>query len=294
MISIFTTLKPMTAEFAVIQERSILNWKEKFIGSQIVVYGNEKGVDKLAKKYSLTLIKKIRRNKQGTPIVSDMFSLIRAFAKYKLLMYTNADIIFLGNPRETLQNISLKKFLISGARWDFDIPSKNAQDFSELVKIKHKLKIDNIHSTIGADYFVFPKSVSFNIPSFAVGRTVWDNWLLYQAKLNKIPLVDGTFLFKAVHQNHGFLHPGGEEYIWKGKEHQVNLALAKEQKKVIDFRASDWLLTPEGLRKPPISISRVWKKLQILPAINPQKYNWLNPVIRAIEASLNLSGKIIN
>jgi hypothetical protein len=57
------------------------------------------------------------------------------------------------------------------------------------------------YSMNGSDYFVFPAGLLGDIPPFAIGRTAWDNWLMYRTRQRRAALVDATIV-TAVHQTH--------------------------------------------------------------------------------------------
>ena len=144
------------------------------------------------------------------PLISDMVKIGTKISSNNLLMLINADIIL---PIDFLKKISIftktnKKFLTVGHRWDMDVCDyidffnpKNAMKFWNEVELKSKK-----HSCSGMDYFLFRKGTIKNIPDFAIGRFGWDNWILWYARRNLIPLVDATEEIKVVHQNHIYVN----------------------------------------------------------------------------------------
>ena len=132
------------------------------------------------------------------------------------------------------------------------------------------------------------------MPSFAVGRGVWDNWLIYKAKYLKIPVIDATQSIVAIHQKHDYSHAGGYRSIWCGEERRKNLKLAKEKKKPFNLVNSDWILTPKGLIRPHFSIFRLWRNLQVYPVINPHVGFILWPPILVVEFMIKIYQKIKN
>ena len=131
-------------------------------------------------------------------------------ANNNLLMLINADIIL---PIDFLKRISVlkktkRKFLTIGHRWDMDVHGyidffnpKNSTKFWNKVELESKK-----HSCSGIDYFLFKKGTIKNIPDFAIGRFGWDNWILWYARRNLIPLIDATEEIKVVHQNHTYVN----------------------------------------------------------------------------------------
>ena len=76
------------------------------------------------------------------------------------------------------------------------------------------------------DYFVFPRDLYRGLPPFTLGRAGFDNWLLWRARSNGVPVVDASEVVLAVHQRHDYAHhPAGQKGVWEGAEAQENQAL---------------------------------------------------------------------
>ena len=89
----------------------------------------------------------------------------------------------------------------------------------------------SLYDGFNLDYFIFPRPLFENIPSFAVGRPAWDNWMVYEARRRQIPVIDATDAILAVHQNHDYSHTsegraGGKAAVWRGVEAQRNRDLS--------------------------------------------------------------------
>ena len=56
------------------------------------------------------------------------------------------------------------------------------------------------------DYFAFPRGMMVDVPPFVIGRPGYDNWLLWQTRQRRIPLVDASDEAPVVHQNHDYSH----------------------------------------------------------------------------------------
>ena len=59
-----------------------------------------------------------------------------------------------------------------------------------------------LHPPAGSDYFAYPRDVDWQMPPFAVGRIVWDNWTLRRARQLSLQVIDATRVVPAIHQNH--------------------------------------------------------------------------------------------
>jgi glycosyltransferase involved in cell wall biosynthesis len=76
------------------------------------------------------------------------------------------------------------------------------------------------------DYFVFSKGLYRQVPPFAVGRTSFDNWLIWEARAQGSVVIDASAAVTAIHQNHGYgHHPQGQAGVFDGPEAKFNRAL---------------------------------------------------------------------
>jgi len=64
------------------------------------------------------------------------------------------------------------------------------------------------------------------VPDFGIGRLWFDQWLVKEARLNHVPVVDVSPSAAVLHQNHDYNHvSGGEERVWRGEEAAHNFRL---------------------------------------------------------------------
>jgi hypothetical protein len=131
------------------------------------------------------------------------------------------------------------------------------------------------------------------MPPFAIGRTVWDSWLIYKAKFLKIPVIDSTRAITIVHQNHDYSHGGGYKEIFHGQEHEENLLLASEKRRPYNLLNSDLIITKSGLSRPDFSIFCLWRKFQVFPVTNPKTGFWAWPIVLLIEFFIKVYRKFL-
>ena len=205
----------------------------------------------------------------------------------------NSDIILLDNFTEAIPKINLKSYMIIGQRWELEVNRKiNFNKNWQKWLTKELQKRGKIKSNKAVDYFIFPKELNLNIPPFVIGRFVWDNWFLYQAKKLKIPLIDATGVICAIHQNHDYSHAGGFETIWFGEEHQRNLELTPDKRRSFNIANVDWVLTPKGLSRPKQNLYRHWVAIRVYPVLHPGIGFVILPIILAIQFFLDRFKKL--
>jgi hypothetical protein len=213
----------------VIQMNAIQSWCHLGAEVEVFLVGDEPGMQQVADDYQLPVLKDIRRNDSGTPLVSSIFQLARIASESPYLAYVNGDILLLPDILEATYQIAAKlstPFLLIGQRWDLEV--KEAIDFSPGWEIRLKDQVKRhgrLHPPAGSDYFVYPHDVFTEMPDFAIGRAGWDNWMIYHARLQGWPVIDGTPSVRIIHQNHDYHHlPGGlPHYDLDESQHNMDL-----------------------------------------------------------------------
>ncbi len=276
MITIFSIPKAFEGHFNIIQRNAIQSWLALEPKCEIILFGNEDGVAETANEFHLRHISKIKRNEFGTPLLNGVFKEAQVIANYEKVAYVNADIILLDDFIKTANKVTFPSFLMIGQRWDvdFDKPVNFNDAEWEQVMRSYVTLHGKLHGPSGVDYFIFPVGTYETIPPFAIGRPVWDNWLLYYTRLRNIPLIDATESVMVVHQNHPYAHPKGAEGLWNSPEAKENLRLAGGHSHVFTAEDVDWILSPKGLERKKIRIQYVSRYFETLAILNPGLGSW--------------------
>lgn len=230
MITIFSVPKAFTGHNAIIQDNALESWARLGAGTEVYLIGDDLGTKEAAERHGLKYLGPIERTSNGTPIVKNAFEKAEAAAKHDLLCFVNADIILMNDFLEAIQRVSQQytDFLLVSRRWDLEI--REALDFGPNWQSSLKTKARQtgiVHQFHGADFFAYRSGMFANMPPFAIGRTIWDNWLMYAARSKGAALVDATPDVMAVHQSHDYAHVlGGKQGAWKGKEAQDNFRMS--------------------------------------------------------------------
>jgi len=278
MITIFTCPKAFTGEFRRIQRNAIGSWKRVAGVGEIILFGDDQGVSDAAEELGVCCVPDILRNEYGTPLANDIFAKAQVLAKSDLLCYINADVLLASDLLP--QKNPFERFLMVGRRWDLDVDweidfehSSWREELKEGAMLEGKL-----HSPDGIDYFLFSRGLYGEIPPFALGRTAWDNWLIYDARLRKIPVIDATGEITAVHQNHGyrrgFLNAKGH---WKGPEAGKNLSLGGGLEYCFSILDANWKMEKGRIRKSPLTPMRLFREVRAFPVLKKENspVSWL-------------------
>jgi hypothetical protein len=131
-------------------------------------------------------------------------------------------------------------------------------------------QIGEMQPACAIDYFVFTRNLFHAIPEFAIGRAGYDNWLIYSARSQHVPVIDASRLIIAAHQNHDYRHhPNGYLGTREGLEAKKNIDICGGgQYKGFSITDSTWVLSETGLHRA-ISYSYSSRHVDSIPILYP-------------------------
>lgn len=268
MLTIFALPKPFQGEFNIIQRNAIKSWTLLSPKPEIILFEDEKETTKkIAEEVGAIYVSEVEKNEFGTPLVSDIFRRAQNIASNDILCYVNADIILMQDFMEAIGMVKNEEnFLMVGQRTDFDLNEKiDFENTNWEEKLRGKIqKEGKLHPVTGIDYFVFKKGLWNNIPPFAIGRTIWDEWLLWRAWKNGGKIIDATQVVTAIHQNHSYFTKNGKKFNpWKTEEAKINLKLGGGYEHCFTIDDATHILTEDGLKEVPKT--GILRRLEIIP-----------------------------
>jgi len=282
-LTLFALPKRFQGPNGVIQRNAIKSWTLLRPRPEIILFGDDEGTPEVAREFSVGHVARIERNEYGTPLINDLFEQAQRLATHEVLCYINADIILMSDLTEAIRSVvdRIRRFLFVGRRWDTDI--NQLLDFSAGWENKlrsYVLSRGSLYSPAGIDYFAFSRGIWGEIPPFAIGRTIWDNWLIYRARSRGVPVIDATDAVIAVHQDHDYLHvTSSVGDAWSGPEARRNLELAGGEGHIFTLLDATHKLTHRGIRR---ALNRAYliRLLDTMPQLHPH----LSPLIRVVRA----------
>ena len=273
LITIFITPKGFDREhIALIQRNAIRSWKALGSDVDILLIGDDPGVEENAKALGVRHIRNVKRNASGTPMLDDIFRLARENSDSPLLAYVNADIIlkrdFVDVSRKILEKE--KKFLLVGQRWDLDVQTD--LDFSEGWESAFDEDLNargRRHPAGGSDYFVFPRGIFQEIPAFAIGRSGWDNWMFYEARVRGWKLINCSSAINIIHQDHDYAHlPNGLPH-YRQPESAENVKAAGGKRTIFTLLDCNYQADAAGAvsRIPLDNKKKILREIEIFPLV---------------------------
>lgn len=198
MITFFTIPKPFEGHIGIIQRNALASWLGVAPDVQVLVLGE--APDGLEVEH----VPNVARNEHGTPLLDDAFRSAEEHARHRVMCFVNADILL---PQSLARAVTTTmrhgdRFLIVGECWNTRIDDAVRPDAIPWHAQGRKRGVDAI------DYFVYSRGLYGDIPPFAIGRTVFDNWLVWRARNLGAIVVDATSTVRALHQDHSYAHVG--------------------------------------------------------------------------------------
>jgi len=220
MITLFTTTKPFHGLAATHQLNALNSWMQLQPTPTVVVFGTEDGTGKVCRQLNLKHVPTVPTDEHGLPMLSFMFMVAQEFSDTEFVCYVNADIIILEGLTEATRLVDDKfpgGFLGVCRRWDIDLdePLESQIDWHGIVR--ERIQHGKLYTPCSSDLFLFKKPLRWSLPPFTAGRPKWDNWMLWAACENNIPVVDLTEAVIVAHPNHGYGANGqiGQK-AWRG------------------------------------------------------------------------------
>jgi hypothetical protein len=286
MLTIFTIPKAFTEpHIETIQRNAIQSWLALPESCEVILFGNDPGTAEFAAEFDLHHVPQVLVNEYGTPLFNSLFEIAQTEGSFDLMAFVNTDIILMSDFIPATRRIPMSPFIMVGQRWDLDVDETIS--FAEAdweKKFRERMEIDGtLHGPTGSDYFVFPRGLWQNVPPFAIGRTSYDNWLIYRARFLSVPVVDATQVVTVIHQNHHRIHPQGKYNLREGPEAQANIDLTNNRAFTFTLKDADWILTTSSLQKPRMTLMRLRRQVRILPTLSPHTKWWADPLNVALE-----------
>jgi hypothetical protein len=256
-LTIFSAPKAFKGHVAIIQQNALRSWLSLRPKPRIILFCNEAGTSEVLRGLDVELVTDIEANSYGTPLVSGMFKQADKLANSDVLAFISADIIL---TQRTLQAARLaldwkKHFLLVAQRHDVDVRTLLDFDDGWEERWAHgAVAGGKLHSAGAIDLFMYPRGQYDHMPPFAIGRTAYDNWLLWNTVASGIPLIDATEYVTLIHQNHDYLHAPQVD-VWNGDEARANRSWVKHWTNYYTISHATWTMSADGKIGPAVG----WK-----------------------------------
>jgi hypothetical protein len=269
VLTIFTIPKPFRGHLADVQRNAIESWRALRPDVQVILVGDEEGVEDAARAAGVEHAGGLAQNDRGTPRLDSAFECTSRLARWPLWCLINADIVLLDDFPLAVERVSaaFSNFLVVGESRDLEVDGgAELADAEVRARLRRRtLEAGRLRGYAALDYFVFREGLFDPMPPFLIGRACFDNWLVWHARQLGCPVVDVTHSIVAVHQSHDYSHlHGGLEEAYYGAEAHYNEQLAGGRQHIYSLHDATHRLYRHG---PPVrywgSILRTREKARV-------------------------------
>lgn len=248
-LTLFSSARAFSGQFETIQRNAITSWVMLDPRPDVILFGDDPGTAGLCRELGIRHVPDVATSELGTPLVSDMFSRAQDLAAGDTCCFLNADIILLPDLYAAIAaaKSSFERFLIVGRRSDLDIsaPIDFSGDWVGRLR-EHARASARLQPEIAIDYFAFRRGTFPDLPPFAIGRSAYDNWLIWHADDLGMPVIDATRFCLVVHQSHDYSSAGGLKAVWEGPEAARAHELVGHWSRYHTISHARFMLTNEG------------------------------------------------
>lgn len=233
-VDIFTTAKPFVGTTRIHQENALRSWRAEPCVGRILVFGTVSGDVSVLAEVGAEVIVDVNVTGNGLPSVKSMFERAAAISDAGMLMFSNADMVFLPSFFEEAvacgRSLAGTGFLLVGSRMDFDCDRifgfRTGEDLDSFRVFAGRT--GKMHPPMGSDFFIFPRNqyLVHELPELWVGRGGWDLYMILHARGNGIQAVDLTPSSFGYHQNHDYSIRGAREHIGYRNDPEANFNLS--------------------------------------------------------------------
>lgn len=279
LMTIFTAPKPfINPHIRLIQRNALRAWRS-LPDTQVLVMGDEPGIAEAAGEFGVTHIPEVPRNAQGTPLVSGLFDLARQHSDSPLLCYANADILLFEDFIQAAQRIAQPggAFLGVGQRLNLDVQDDLAGSMDWQNSLRQRLQSEGrLCGPTCIDYFVFRRDSFTAIPPLAIGRAGWDNWMIYAARSQSMPVIDLTGVVIAGHQNHDYSHLPGGKIHHQLPESLENIRLGGGYRTIFTIADATHRIVNNQISPIPLTWKRFWRQVEVYPLLRWRSFALAN------------------
>ena len=170
----------------------------------LFTYETDENLIKLAKSLGWLIADVPRLGKNKVPIWKDMYFAAQNHSNSVFYGWFNGDLLFDDGLINTLTAVEhylnqLDRTLIVGQRTNFELRNREIWNKSDVTKAAKEGTLYHIHAL---DYFILARNqyVWDQVPDVVIGRTYYDNFLVYVALKNKLSVVDASKTVLTLHQ----------------------------------------------------------------------------------------------
>ena len=282
---LFSSPKPFTPETLPVQVTAIRSWKRALPKAQVVLFGNEPGLDAVCRQEEIHYGGQVESDENGREILSGIFRKARGLDPRNLQIYVNSDILLDESAATAVASLESfpGPFLATARRrclspWTG--PARAGRGLDDFLRAP--TEPTRWGEACALDIFLFREFPVETMPNFLIGHAAWDNWMIFQARCRGIPAIDLSRILRTFHCDHDYSYSRGNPRPRERNQvlDQKNLELLGGESKKFHLGYCDHEVS-EGRVVRRRGAAVVQRQLEFLRICRPWHRLWILP-LRAI------------
>jgi len=210
---LFSSPKPRREDTEAVQISAFRSWRRIFPKSRILLFGDGVTWDTFAREEGLELAGPLPLGTEGGEVIQFLFEKVSVLAGDGMAMYLNSDIFLdLSAPAAVASLESLRGPWLASARrcclsqWAGPVLEKEVNWKMFYARAR---KEGVWGEACAMDMFLFRKLSFQTMPAFLIGHMGWDNWMVYHARSQNIPVIDISKAMRLIHCAHDYSYAKG-------------------------------------------------------------------------------------
>jgi len=282
---LFSSPKPRRDDTEAVQISAFRSWRRVFPKARILLFGDGATWEDFAREVGFELAGSLPLSSEKGEVIQFPFEKVSKLAGNGLAMYLNSDILL--DPSAHATAISLEylpgPWLASARRcclsqWVGPALAKE-NEWKEFYKRARETGVWG--EACAMDVFLF-RGLSFEaMPPFLIGHRGWDNWMIYNARNQNIPVIDISMTMRAIHCDHDYSYAKGNSApnLRDGPLEKTNLRLLGGEERLFHLGHATHELS-HGTVRPCRSWGSLQRSMELWQIQHPGQKWWWRPVRR--------------
>jgi len=284
-VIIFSSPKPRKANTEAVQISAFRSWRRIFPKARILLFGDGATWESFAHEEGLQLAGPLPVGAEGGEVIRFLFEKTSKLAGDGLAMYLNSDILLDQSALTAVARLeSLPGPWLASARrcclaeW----AGPALKEDEEWQRFYKRAREESVWGPACAmDMFLF-RGISFEaMPPFLIGHRGWDNWMIFHARANRIPVIDLSHEMRAFHYDHDYSYAKGNSAPSRrdGPLEEANLKMLGGEERLFHLGHATHELSHGTVRRCP-SWGSLQRSMELWQIEHPGQRWWWRPVRR--------------
>jgi len=216
-VILFSSPKPRRADTEAVQVSAFRSWRRIFPNARILLFGEGTTWESFAREQGLELAGSLPLGAEEGEVIRFLFEKVSGLVGDGMAMYLNSDILLDSSALSVVTSFESVPgpWLASARRCclpEWSGPAlEGEQDWQEFYRRAREQGVWG--EACAMDMFLY-RGLSFEaMPPFLIGHRGWDNWMIYHARSQNIPVLDLSAAMRVIHCDHDYSYaPGSRDF----------------------------------------------------------------------------------